>query len=44
LQVWHQIIEEIEVQVSQFPLAALNPFATLPLAKVTAALQHFHPR
>jgi DNA-binding IclR family transcriptional regulator len=44
LQVWHQIIEEIEVQVSQFPLAALNPFATLPLTKVTAALQRYHPR
>jgi hypothetical protein len=44
LQVWQQIIKEIESEVSQFPLSALNPFATLPLTKVNAALQRYYPR
>ncbi len=44
LQVWQQIVKEIEAQVGEFPLAALNPFATMPPPKVTAALQRYYPR
>jgi IclR family acetate operon transcriptional repressor len=44
LQVWQQIIKEIEVQVGQFPLSLLNPFATMPLTQINAALQRYCPR
>jgi DNA-binding IclR family transcriptional regulator len=44
LRVWQEIIEEIEVQVRQFPLTALNPFGSLSPTKVNAALERFSPR
>jgi hypothetical protein len=43
LQVWQQITKEIEVQVARFPLSALNPFATMPVTKLNAALQRHYP-
>jgi hypothetical protein len=41
LQAWQQIIKEIEVQVGQFPLTALNPFGTMSVTKATGALRRY---
>ena len=43
LQAWQQFIGGIEVQVRQFAVTALNPFGTMPLTKVSTALQRFYP-